>query len=69
MLSPQLLELLRQWRAGRRHGVILPQGWLFPGMNRLEPLSTRQLRGAVHEAVNGWSASSAIRTWRRPESG
>jgi site-specific recombinase XerD len=52
MLSPQLLELLRQWwREGRRRGVMLPQGWLFPGMNSLEPLSTRQLSRAVHEAA------------------
>jgi integrase/recombinase XerD len=35
MLSPQLLELLRAWwREGRRLGVLLPQGWLFPGRNR-----------------------------------
>ena len=52
MLSPQLLELLRQWwREGRRRGVMLPQGWLFPGRNSLEPLSTRQLNRAVHEAA------------------
>ncbi len=52
MLSPQLLELLRQWwREGRRRGVMLPQGWLFPGLNSLEPLSTRQLNRAVHEAA------------------
>jgi integrase len=32
MLSPQLLELLREWwREGRRLGALLPQGWLFPG--------------------------------------
>jgi integrase len=52
MLSPQLLELLRQWwREGRRRGVMLPQGWLFPDLNSLEPLSTRQLNRAVHEAA------------------
>ena len=52
MLSPQLLELLRQWwREGRRRGVMLPQGWLFPGKNSLEPLSTPQLCRAVHEAA------------------
>ena len=52
MLSPQLLELLRQcWREGRRRGVMLPQGWLFPGKNSLEPLSTRQLCRAVHKAA------------------
>src|SRR5437773_8103932 len=43
MLSPQLLELLRAWwREGRRLGVLLPRGWLFPGRNPVEPLSTRQ---------------------------
>jgi integrase/recombinase XerD len=52
MLSPQLLELLRAWwREGRRLGVLLPRGWLFPGRNPLEPLSTRQLNRAVHAAV------------------
>jgi site-specific recombinase XerD len=52
MLSPQLLELLRAWwREGRRRGVLLPRGWLFPGRNPLEPLSTRQLNRAVHAAA------------------
>src|SRR5208283_2795260 len=37
MLSPQLLELLRAWwREGRRLGVLLPRGWLFPGRNPVE---------------------------------
>src|SRR5580692_9607759 len=52
MLSPQLLELLRAWwREGRRLGVLLPRGWLFPGGNPVEPLSTRQLNRAVHAAA------------------
>ena len=52
MLSPQLLELLRDWwREGRHLGVLLPHGWLFPGGNPLEPLSTRQLNRAVHAAA------------------
>lgn len=52
MLSPQLLELLRLWwREGRSRGVMLPHGWLFPGRSRLEPISTRQLNRAVHEAA------------------
>ena len=52
MLSPQLLELLRLWwREGKRRGVMLPQGWLFPGRNALEPISTRQINRAVHEAA------------------
>ncbi len=66
MLSPQLLELLRQWwREGRRRGVMLPQGWLFPGKNSLEPLSTRQLCRAVHEAArDGRRSRSASRPTR-----
>ena len=52
MLSPQRLELLRLWwREGKRRGVMLPHGWLFPGRNPLEPISTRQLNRAVHEAA------------------
>jgi len=52
MLSPQLLELLREWwREGRRLGALLPGGWLFPGRNPIEPLSTRQLNRAVHAAA------------------
>ena len=52
MLSPQLLRLLRfWWREGKRRGVMLPGGWLFPGQNALEPISMRQLNRAVHEAA------------------
>jgi site-specific recombinase XerD len=52
MLSPQLLERLREWwREGRRRGALLPGGWLFPGRNPVEPLSTRQLNRAVHAAA------------------
>ena len=52
MLSPQLLEQLRAWwREGRRRGALLPAGWLFPGRNPIEPLSTRQLNRAVHAAA------------------
>jgi site-specific recombinase XerD len=52
MLSRQLLGLLRGWwREGRRLGMLLPRGWLFPGRNPLEPLSTRQLNRAVHAAA------------------
>jgi site-specific recombinase XerD len=52
MLSPQLLALLRfWWREGKRRNVLLPHGWLFPGRNCLEPVSTRRLNRAVHEAA------------------
>lgn len=51
MLSVPLLELLRAWwLAARERGVMLPGGWLFPGQNPVNPLTTRQLNGAFHGA-------------------
>jgi len=53
MLSPVLLERLRAWyRHARAQRQMLPGGWLFPGQNPINPLSTRQLRRACHLAVN-----------------
>jgi site-specific recombinase XerD len=53
MLSPQLLGLLRLWwREGRRRNLMLPHGWLFPGRSPVEPISTRQINRAVHEAAD-----------------
>ena len=52
MLSPQLLALLRLWwREGKRRNVMLAHGWLFPGRSCTEPVSTRQINRAVHEAA------------------
>jgi integrase/recombinase XerD len=46
MLSPQLLEWLRQWWKAAR-----PQAWLFPGQNPVNPMSARQLSRAVRAAA------------------
>ena len=52
MLSPLMLERLRTWyRVARSQGKMLDGGWLFPGLNPVEPLSTRQLNRAVHAAA------------------
>ena len=52
MLSPSLLELLRAWwRHGHTLGKMLPGGWLFPGRNPVNPLSTRQLNHVCHLAA------------------
>ena len=52
MLSPILLERLRVWwRVAKAQGKMLDGGWLFPGLNPVEPLSTRQLNRAVHDAA------------------
>ena len=46
MLSPSLLDLLRTWwRAAR------PRGWLFPGRDPAQPVTTRQLNRACHAAA------------------
>jgi site-specific recombinase XerD len=46
MLSPRLLELLRDWwRAAR------PRAWLFPGQNPVNPMTARQLNRACHAAA------------------
>jgi len=46
MLSPDLLALLRRWwRAAR------PQGWLFPGRDPGQPITTRQLNRACKVAA------------------
>jgi len=47
MLSPQLLELLRDWWR-----IARPQVWLFPGQNLVNPLTTRQFNRAVHAAAH-----------------
>jgi site-specific recombinase XerD len=53
MLSPVLLECLRQWwRTARAQGKMLNGGWLFPGLNPIDQLSTRQLNRAIHAAAD-----------------
>ncbi len=57
MLPPALLDLLRAWwLAARERGVMLPGGWLFPGQNPVNPLTTRQLR----RAFDGAKAAAGI---------
>lgn len=46
MLSPDLLELLRRWWRSAR-----PKGWLFPGRDPGQPITTRQLDRACKVAA------------------
>jgi integrase/recombinase XerD len=46
MLSPHLLDLLRVWWKAAR-----PRGWLFPGRDPVQPITTRQLNRACHAAA------------------
>jgi len=52
-LLPQiLLDRLRMWwRYAQAEGKVLPGGYLFPGLDPVDSLSTRQLNRAVHEAA------------------
>jgi integrase/recombinase XerD len=53
MLSASLLELLRGWwRAAR------PQGWLFPGRDRVQPITTRQRPHDCHRDLRAWLDAS-----------
>jgi len=47
MLSPMLLDLLRDWWR-----IARPTAWLFPGRDPLQPTSTRQLTRACHAAAD-----------------
>ena len=47
MLSPSLLELLRDWWRQAR-----PKAWLFPGRGVVEHITTRQLNRAFHAAAD-----------------
>lgn len=52
LLPPILLERLRiWWRHAHAAGKILPGGYLFPGLDPMDSMSTRQLNRAVHEAA------------------
>jgi len=56
MLSPEVLDLLRQWwkvRPSRRDAGTPPEErWLFPGAKSGETMSTRQLNRLFHEAAD-----------------
>ena len=48
MLAPDLLDLLRQWWLVKRS-----RGWLFPGQQPAQPITTRQLDRACRTAAQG----------------
>ena len=52
LLPPILLERLRTgWRFAQAQGKVLPSGYLFPGLDPVDSMSTRQLNRAFHEAA------------------
>jgi integrase/recombinase XerD len=57
MLSPQLLELLRDW-----YRIARPQIYLFPGRDQIAPMTPRQFNRIVHEAAR----RAGLPTWVSP---
>jgi integrase/recombinase XerD len=56
MLSPEMIDLLRQWWKARRGfdaTTPLQERWLFPGRKPGMPMTTRQLNRLFHEAADG----------------
>jgi len=64
MLSPETLDLLRQWWKVRptRHdeGVPREQRWLFPGRTPGKPMTTRQLNRLFHQAADAAGIRKAV---------
>jgi integrase/recombinase XerD len=64
MLSPETLDLLRQWWKVRppRHDAGTPpeERWLFPGTKRGKAMSTRQLSRLFHEAADAAGIKKAV---------
>jgi integrase/recombinase XerD len=55
MLSPEMLDLLRQWwkaRVAFDSKTPIQERWLFPGRRPGQPMTRRQLSRLFHEAAN-----------------
>lgn len=67
MLSPVLLNTLRHWwRVGHVKYHLQKGGWLFPGRDPFDHLSTRQLSRVCHDVAKqiGISKSVSMHTFR-----
>jgi len=64
MLSPETLDLLRQWWKARptrsEAGMPMEERWLFPGNRRGKPMTTRQLSRLFHEAAEAAGIKKAV---------
>ena len=64
MLSPETLDLLRQWWKARptrsEAGMPMEERWLFPGNRRGKPMTTRQLSRLFHEAADAAGIKKAV---------
>jgi site-specific recombinase XerD len=64
MLSPELLDLLRQWWKARpsRHDAGTPaqERWLFPGTRPGKPMTTRQLNRLFHQTAEAAGIKKSV---------
>jgi integrase/recombinase XerD len=63
MLSPEMLDLLRQWwkaRVGFDTRTPVQERWLFPGRRPGQPMTTRQLSRLFHEASTGAGIKKSV---------
>ena len=64
MLSPETLDLLRQWwkmRPSRYDaGAPVAERWLFPGNRHGKPMTTRQLSRLFHQAADAAGIKKAV---------
>ena len=64
MLSPDTLDLLRQWWQARPTrsdvGTPIEERWLFPGKKPGKPMTTRQLSRLFHEAADAAGIKKAV---------
>jgi len=63
MLSPETVDLLRQWWKARRGfdaTTPLQERWLFPGRRPGRPMTPRQLSRLFHEAADGAGIKKSV---------
>ena len=64
MLSPEMLDLLRQWWKTRPSrydaGTPAQERWLFPGRKPGKPMTTRQLNRLFHEAAEAAGIKKSV---------
>jgi site-specific recombinase XerD len=63
MLSPETVDLLRQWwKARRGFDATTPvqERWLFPGRKPATPMTPRQLRRLFHEAADAAGIKNGV---------
>jgi site-specific recombinase XerD len=64
MLSPEALDVLRQWWKVRPSrfdaGTAMAERWLFPGNRRGQPMTTRQLSRLFHQAAEAAGIKKAV---------